>query len=102
MEPNGRVSREEVKSGDFFEAAPLSLQGKTHNAKDTKILEACRVRDIELLRELAISTGGLVSDDVRRQACSWHREDREALGIMTDLLRVRAITPRMCASRNRY
>ncbi|PBP25984.1 GTPase-activating protein gyp10 [Diplocarpon rosae] len=38
------------------------------SAKVTKILDACRWKDVETLRELAASEGGLVSDKVRRQA----------------------------------
>jgi hypothetical protein len=37
-------------------------------AKATRILDACRWKDTEILRALATSEGGLVSDEVRRQA----------------------------------
>lgn len=40
-------------------------------AKVAKILEACRWKDLEKLRELALSESGLVSDELRHQACKW-------------------------------
>ncbi len=53
----------------------LSFESKNHihlateNAKAAKILEACRWKDAETLRSLAASEGGLLSDELRRQAC---------------------------------
>jgi TBC1 domain family member 20 len=38
-------------------------------AKTANILEACRWKDVERLQALAASDGGLLSDDLRRQAC---------------------------------
>jgi hypothetical protein len=37
--------------------------------KTRRILEACRDRDLDVLRELAVSEGGLVEDEIRRTAC---------------------------------
>lgn len=40
-------------------------------AKAAKILDACRWKDIETLRALAASEGGLLSDELRSQACKY-------------------------------
>jgi hypothetical protein len=40
------------------------------DAKVATIREACRWKEVEKLRALATSEGGLVLDEVRRQACS--------------------------------
>lgn len=40
-------------------------------SKREKIFQACRNKDISQLRELAISNGGLVDDEVRRVACRY-------------------------------
>jgi hypothetical protein len=39
------------------------------NPKVAKILDSCKWKDQEALRALAISEDGLISDDLRRQAC---------------------------------
>ncbi|KAH6673709.1 rab-GTPase-TBC domain-containing protein, partial [Halenospora varia] len=39
-----------------------------HDGKASEILDACESRDVERLRNLAISEGGLLSDHARRQA----------------------------------
>lgn len=70
MEPNGRVAEENGRSEDYPGALSPSPRSKKHNAKLASILEACKWRDIATLKTLATSEGGLVSDDVRRQACS--------------------------------
>jgi hypothetical protein len=38
--------------------------------KTDKILEACKWRDLEAIRNYATSEDGLISDEVRRLACS--------------------------------
>lgn len=43
--------------------------------KVANIVDACKWKDIEKLRISATSEGGLVSDDIRRQACSCHLEE---------------------------
>jgi hypothetical protein len=72
MEPNGRLAEEsekpEVLPGDPAVSFPL-VKSKEHNAKVASILDACKLRDITTLKTLATSEGGLVSDEVRRQAC---------------------------------
>jgi hypothetical protein len=72
MEPNGRVVEETEKPEDRPsdpDASSLPLRSKESNAKVASILDACNWRDISILRTLATSEGGLVSDEVRRQAC---------------------------------
>jgi TBC1 domain family member 20 len=70
MESNGRVAEENEKKPDI---PRTSSQQQKYSAKATKILEACKWRDIETLRSLATSEGGLLSDDLRRQACSYYQ-----------------------------
>lgn len=38
-------------------------------AQESRILDACRRRDIDDLQVLAVSRGGFLSDAIRRQAC---------------------------------
>jgi len=63
-------SNENKKPEDTL-ASP-SPQDRFRNAKAAKILEVCKWKDIDALRRLATEDEGLVSDDVRRQACSCH------------------------------
>jgi hypothetical protein len=74
MEPNGNWPEENEKLAGDVSLSPSSQspEQKKRDAKATTILEACKWKDIEGLRTLATSEGGLVSDDVRRQACSCH------------------------------
>ncbi|PMD23188.1 hypothetical protein NA56DRAFT_687535 [Hyaloscypha hepaticicola] len=71
MEPNGRLVQERKRPEDFpgdpTGPSPEVLS-KADNAKVASILDACKCRDITTLRTLATSDGGLVSDEVRRQA----------------------------------
>jgi hypothetical protein len=57
----------------------LSSSSLAYDTKDdpkvTKILEACKWQDLEALRIYAESEGGLISDEVRRLACSCHQGD---------------------------
>ncbi|CZT00828.1 related to GTPase-activating protein gyp10 [Rhynchosporium graminicola] len=46
----------------------LSPTQTRYNAKSAHILEACEGKDLDALRLLAVSEGGLVSDEVRRRA----------------------------------
>lgn len=47
--------------------------GRVQNKeKKLKILEACELRNVKALRELATSEGGLISDSIRRMACLSH------------------------------
>jgi hypothetical protein len=76
MESNGKVPGENEKFGDDISRFPsaASPEQQRRDAKATTILESCKFKDIDALRTLATSEGGLVSDDVRRQACSCHPE----------------------------
>lgn len=42
---------------------------QSHGQKSKHIEEACQWKDTQRLRDLAVSEGGLVSDDIRRRAC---------------------------------
>jgi hypothetical protein len=66
MEPSGIKAEENEKPDISFEKKPE----KPHDAKAIAIQEACKWKDIEALRDLATSERGLVSDELRRQACS--------------------------------
>jgi hypothetical protein len=72
MEPNGRDAEHNEKLKDSSRSTSLSSEHDSRNAKATKILKACEAKDIEALRKLATSERGLVSDELRRQACSYH------------------------------
>lgn len=61
MEPNGTPD----DAPDFSLPSPESKQ---RVLKVTKIQEACKWRDIDALRILASSEGGLISDELRQQA----------------------------------
>lgn len=41
----------------------------SQNLKAAKIVDACKWRDTDTLRALAASEGGLLSDELRHQAC---------------------------------
>ena len=74
METNGKVPEEYDKLIEDISSSSPSPEQKRRDAKATAILEACKRKDIEFLREFATSEGGLVSDDVRCQACSYRPE----------------------------
>lgn len=42
---------------------------QNHGQKSKHIEEACQWKDTQRLRDLAVSEGGLMSDDIRRRAC---------------------------------
>lgn len=69
MESNGTIPEENEKPKDPLRAPSPTPQESIRGAKAVKILDVCRAGDIETLRTLATSEGGLISDDVRRQAC---------------------------------
>lgn len=82
MEPNGKLPEENEKvEGDISHTSSPSPEQKRRDAKAMAILEVCKWKDIETLRTFATSEGGLISDDVRRQAwllllgCSSHDSD---------------------------
>jgi hypothetical protein len=47
---------------------------KDEDVKATRVLEACKWKDLETIRILAESEGGLVSDEVRRHACRCYQD----------------------------
>jgi len=69
MELNER-DEENEKSITSSRTSLTSSTIEQRNAKVAEILDACKWKDLDLLRTLAASESGLVSDDVRRQACS--------------------------------
>jgi hypothetical protein len=69
MEPSGRATEKNTELADPSPPPSPSLDEKGRDAKASQILDACRRRDVETLRVLSTSEGGLVSDEVRRQAC---------------------------------
>ena len=74
MEPDGTVREENEKIGETSSVASPSPQEKARNAKAIAILDVCKKKYVKELRIFATSEGGLVSDEVRRQACSCHPE----------------------------
>jgi len=74
MEPNGSAAENEDKKPNIPRTLSVSPQRQKYNAKTAKILEACKWKDLDALRALASSEGGLVSDHVRRQACSCYHQ----------------------------
>jgi len=50
-----------------------SLEFSGRSLKIVKAREAIKRQDLKTLRELAASEGGLLLDDIRRQACSCYR-----------------------------
>lgn len=54
--------------------------------KTAAIVEACRWRDLSRLRDLAQSGGGLLSDDLRREACAFDYIDRGRMRGRADFL----------------
>ena len=72
MEHDGRITGEKtedvkVKTEDSeTNKQPIPEE---ESAKALAILEACKWKDIDELRKLATSEGGLLNDELRRQAC---------------------------------
>jgi len=72
METNGILPEQNEKARVPSRTPSPSPEEGARDAKAAKILDACKKKDIENLRILATSGGGLVSDNIRRQACSCH------------------------------
>ncbi|KAH8804809.1 rab-GTPase-TBC domain-containing protein [Xylogone sp. PMI_703] len=83
MELNGTASGLDEKVGVDSEQQSTSTL-KELASKASSILDACRFKDIDALRLLATSEGGLCSDDLRREAwplllgCSEFTSDLES------------------------
>lgn len=71
MEEERALKEDMKRSTDPFEQDLPPPKPEPHREKQQKIREACRWRDAQLLRELATSDGGLVTDDLRRTACTY-------------------------------
>lgn len=73
MEPNGGIDDKvdtKVEAPQAPRPASPTPQQKARDTKALKILDACKWKDIEALRLFATLEDGLVSDSVRREACS--------------------------------
>jgi hypothetical protein len=70
MEPHGLPTEESKRILEPPTNPSLSQASEEHDPKSVEILDACARLDLEKLRRLATSDGGLVSDNVRRRACS--------------------------------
>ncbi|KAI9645408.1 GTPase-activating protein gyp8 [Ciborinia camelliae] len=75
MESNGQPIKGEKSSADSSRTSSRSPSYSTKlkeprepTEKEVRILEACKWKDLDSIRDLATSKDGLVSDDVRRQA----------------------------------
>jgi len=74
MEPNGKIAddmkEEQIKLEVFDVTETISDQlPQQLESKAADILEACKWKDTQRLRDLAVSEAGLLSDEIRRQAC---------------------------------
>jgi TBC1 domain family member 20 len=65
LELNGKV----IESVECIQDA--GLLSEAHHAKIAKIIDACEWKDADTLRSLSVSDGGLISDELRRQACQF-------------------------------
>ena len=63
------VSEKTSMTGPMTSAEMLSLTDAVQHVKSARIEEACQHRDLDTLVELARSTGGLLTDKLRQQAC---------------------------------
>jgi hypothetical protein len=54
--------------GEKASSREVSLSALRHD-KRVEVLDACRRKDTVTLRALAASEGGLLTDELRRQAC---------------------------------
>ncbi|KAH7383735.1 rab-GTPase-TBC domain-containing protein [Cadophora sp. MPI-SDFR-AT-0126] len=68
MESSGNIPIEKRATIPVTPSPPRPHVRTDYSAKTAKILESCKWKDIETLRLLAASEGGLVSDEVRQQA----------------------------------
>lgn len=69
MELDGKPA-EHVKVEDpDDEKAEAIVKSDQSRGKTARIVDACKWKDIETLRALAVSDAGLISDELRRQAC---------------------------------
>lgn len=91
MESNEQPIKEEKSSASSSRASSRSpshsikeKQPQEPTEKEVKILEACKWKDLEAIRELATSKDGLISDEVRRQACKTFKLPEQTLQLDID------------------
>lgn len=65
MEPNEKAESIEEENEKIEEHSPGPTPADT---KLTELWEACKWKDVDKLRDFAISEGGLLKDEIRRQA----------------------------------
>ena len=53
----------------FSSISPTTPMSNRKTSKADKIRQACEDRDLDSIRELAVSEDGLVEDELRRTAC---------------------------------
>ncbi|EPE26119.1 Ypt/Rab-GAP of gyp1p [Glarea lozoyensis ATCC 20868] len=68
MEPHGSPLEESETGVSRQDSSSPSRLAEKHDTKTAAIIRACNRQDLESLRSLATSEGGLVSDDLRRRA----------------------------------
>lgn len=68
-----QLLRKELEVSEDVESICDRVPHRYHS-KATQILEACRWKDVQSLRDLAVSEAGLLSDEIRRQACQYPLE----------------------------
>lgn len=72
MEQDGRImdeKKEDVKVKIESSETNTREIPEEASTKTLAILEACKWKDVEELRKLATSEGGLLNDELRRKAC---------------------------------
>jgi hypothetical protein len=71
---NGPRENEAAEHADGSASSPSRPEDVKKDpdvVKQARILEACRWKDIDGLRALAVSEAGLISDELRCQACRY-------------------------------
>lgn len=73
MEQDGRTMDEKKEVQVKLEASETHTTyiPEKDSEKTAAILEACKCKDLESLRKLATSEGGLLTDELRRKACKF-------------------------------
>jgi hypothetical protein len=69
MELNGKAVEVREQKPELATVSRQPSFTTAQSQKATSILDACRWKDTDTLRALAASEGGLLSDELRRQAC---------------------------------
>lgn len=56
-------------SSPIDDVSSFEPKARTRSPKEDEILDACRQRDLGALEALALSPGGLLTDELRKHAC---------------------------------